>query len=215
MISVKDLIVKPIANSVANDFIKNNHYSRKVVPNSQLHFGVFSNGILSGCLQFGPCMVKKNMLLLVENTKWNGFLELNRMAFAEWLPKNSESRVISVCLRLIKKNYPHIKWIVTFADATQCGDGTIYRATGAFLTGIKKNAGLRKNKNTGEVLQTIAAHHRKISNEFRNSGEWEMLEGFQIRYIWLLDKNAKLMVPVLDYKEIKAQGASMYKGANV
>ncbi len=213
MIKVKDLIVKPIASKDANTFVKKNHYSGKVVPNSQLHFGVFYNNVLTGVLQFGPSMVKKNIIGLVEGTGWNDFIELNRMAFDECLPKNSESRVIGYCLRTIKKKYPHIKWVITFADATQCGDGTIYRATGAILTGIKTNVGLRKNIKTGEVLQQIAAHHRKIAKEFRTSGEWEPIEGFQIRYIWLLDKGLKLTVPVLSYDEIVSRGAKMYKGS--
>ena len=67
---------------------------------------------------------------LVKDTKWNDFLELNRMAFDDYLPKNSESRSISVAMKLIKKHYPNIEWVVSFADGTQCGDGTIYRASG-------------------------------------------------------------------------------------
>jgi hypothetical protein len=32
-----------------------------------------------------------------------------------------------------------LKWVISFADGTQCGDGTIYRASGFVLTGIKDN----------------------------------------------------------------------------
>ena len=64
---------------------------------------------------------------------------MNRMAFDEYLPKNSESRCIAIAIKLIKKNAPHIKWILSYSDGTQCGDGTIYRASGFHLTGIKKN----------------------------------------------------------------------------
>ena len=90
-------------------------------------------------MQFGPSLDKRKIQGLVEGTGWNNFIELNRMAFADWLPRNSESRAISVALRLIKKNYPNIEWVISFADATQCGDGTIYRASGFVLTGIKEN----------------------------------------------------------------------------
>jgi hypothetical protein len=55
------------------------------------------------------------------------------------LPRNGESRAIAYAMRFIKKNYPWMKWIISFADGTQCGDGTIYRASGFFLTGIKVN----------------------------------------------------------------------------
>lgn len=61
------------------------------------------------------------------------------MAFADWLPRNGESRCIGYAMRWLRKTYPWLKWVVSFADATQCGDGTIYRASGFVLTGIKQN----------------------------------------------------------------------------
>ena len=139
MASAKDIVVKPIKSSIANEFVKKHHYSGKVVQNSQLHFGCFLNGVLGGVMSFGPSTDKRKIQTLVKNSGWNDFLELNRMAFSDLLPKNSESRCIAVSMRLIKKHYPNIKWIVSFADGCQCGDGTIYRASGFKLTGIKKN----------------------------------------------------------------------------
>ena len=139
MASAKDLIVKPISAADANRIVKSLHYSGKVVQNSQLHLGVFLNGRCGGAMQFGPSLDKRKIQPLVKGTLWNEFLELNRMAFADWLPRNSESRCIGYAMRWIRKTYPHIKWIVSFADGTQCGDGTIYRASGFVLTGIKEN----------------------------------------------------------------------------
>ena len=97
---------------------------------------------LEGALQFGPSLDRRKLLGLVEGTQWNGFLELNRLAFSDNLPRNSESRALGVALRLIRRQYPQIEWIVSFADATQCGDGTIYRAAGFLLTRIKRNTTL-------------------------------------------------------------------------
>lgn len=137
--TAKEIVVKPISSQDAARIVKACHYSGKVVQNSQLHFGVFLGGKCGGAMQFGPSLDKRKMLGLVEGTGWNGFIELNRMAFADWLPRNSESRAIAVAMRLIRKSYPHIEWVVSFADGTQCGDGTIYRASGFVLTGIKEN----------------------------------------------------------------------------
>ena len=67
---------------------------------------------------------------------------MNRLAFTDMLPRNSESRALGIALRMIRKHYPHIEWIVSFADACQCGDGTIYRAAGFILTAIKINKDL-------------------------------------------------------------------------
>lgn len=135
----KDIILKPISSKLANAFVKENHYSGKVVQNSQLHIGVYLNGTLGGVMQFGPSLDKRKIQGLVEGTGWHEFLELNRMAFSDRLPRNSESRAIAIAMKLLKKHAPQVKWVISFADATQCGDGTIYRASGFVLTGIKEN----------------------------------------------------------------------------
>lgn len=135
----KAIELKPIAPRVANVFMKQHHYSGKVVQNSQIHIGVFLGRVLHGAMQFGPSLDKRKLQGLVKGTKWHEFIELNRMAFDEALPRNSESRAISVAMRLLKKYAPQIKWVISFADATQCGDGAIYRASGFVLTSIKEN----------------------------------------------------------------------------
>lgn len=135
----KDIILRPIDRDTANELVRRVHYSGKIVNNSQIHIGVFYNGKLEGAMQFGPSLDKRKIQGLVSGTLWNEFIELNRMAFTEALPRNSESRALAVAMKLLRKHAPHLKWVVTFADGTQCGDGTIYRAAGFVLTGIKEN----------------------------------------------------------------------------
>lgn len=147
----KRLEVRPISASDANRIVKALHYSGKVVNNSQLHLGVFLDGKCGGAMQFGPSLDKRKIQPLVRGTLWNEFIELNRMAFADWLPRNGESRCLGYAMRWIRKTYPHIKWVVSFADGTQCGDGTIYRASGFVLTGIKENNQIWEAP-TGEVF---------------------------------------------------------------
>lgn len=213
MASAKDIIVKPIKSSIANEFVKKHHYSGKVVPNSQLHFGCFLNGVLGGVMQYGPSLDKKKIQGLVKNTGWNDFLELNRMAFSDLLPKNSESRCIAVSFRLIKKYYPNIKWIVSFADGCQCGDGTIYRASGFKLTQIKTNTSIRQDPKTGKLMQDMQAFHLGILKEYKT---WNKITGNMLRYIYFLDKSKEkdLTVPILPFSMIDEMNARMYKGVS-
>lgn len=216
MTSAKDIVVKPIKASTANSLIKRLHYSGKVVPNSNLHFGAFINNKLEGAMSFGPPMDKRKVLSLVEGTKWNGMLELNRMAFSDLLPRNSESRSMAIAFRMIKKHYPHVEWVLSFSDGTQCGDGTIYRAAGFVLTQIKKNSTIIKLKDG-----TIAANMTYSKGKhILNGGGAKMPEGaerllgYQMRYIYFLNKEAKdrLTVPVIPFSKIDEIGANMYKG---
>lgn len=212
MVSAKDIIVKPIKAAGARAFIKKHHYSGKVVNNSSLHLGVFLDGALEGVMQFGSSINKKGTINIVKGTSWNGFIELNRMAFSEKLPRNSESRAIGYAMRLIKKHYPHIEWVISFADCTQCGDGTIYRASGFVLTDIRVNDALRINPDTGEPVHIIQAHHLKIPSKTYRS--WQALEGYQLRYIYFINKDAKkrLKAPIIPFSELDKRGIKMYKG---
>jgi hypothetical protein len=231
MARAKDLVVKPISSQDAARVVKAVHYSGKVVNNSQLHFGVFLNGRLEGAMQFGPSLDKRKIQGLVTGTGWNDFIELNRMAFSEALPRNSESRAMAVAFRLIKKHYPHIKWVVSFSDAAQCGDGVIYRAAGFVLTGIRPNGqiiefpdGLRETR----LVLTDARRPRRLElakkygvtvggasslKPFLDIGA-KAIDGFQLRYIYFLDPAARerLTVPVLPFSKISEMGAGMYRG---
>ena len=238
MATAKDLIVKPIKSADAIAFVKAHHYSGKVAQNSQLHLGVFLNDRLHGVMQFGPSLDKRKIQGLVSGTQWHEFLELNRMAFDDVLPRNSESRALSIAFRMIRKNAPQVKWIISFADGTQCGDGTIYRAAGFVLTGFTKanefyrlpngesimSATLRLSGYTQwlapymsrkefDELSNFGSTSKKVMEKLEKAGAVK-LDGFSIRYIYFIDPayRARLTVPELPYSEIKARGASMYLG---
>lgn len=233
MSSAKDIIVKPISRADADRIVKSCHYSGKVVQNSQLHFGVFLGDKCGGAMQFGPSLDKRKIQGLVSGTGWNSFIELNRMAFADWLPRFSESRAISVAMRIIRKTYPQIEWVISFADGTQCGDGTIYRASGFVLTGITESLNLIRrgdgvviHKMTLESNPTAARKelggksYYDITGGKYNLGAYaaathgKVVPGFQLRYIYFLNPVARqrLTVPVLPFSEITRRGAGMYLG---
>ena len=227
--TAKEIILKPILSKVASDFIKKHHYSGKVTQNSKLHFGIYLDNALHGAMSFGSPLDKRKVLPLVKNTLWNEMLELNRMAFDDYLPKNSESRALSIAFKLIKRNYPHIKWILSFADGTQCGDGAIYRASGFILTAIRGNDAIYKIEG-GKVIHELTIKTGKAKKDFyKTSGgkssvksyikenNGEKLKGFQLRYVYFLHPEEKdnLTVPILPFSKIDDLGAGMYKGNKV
>lgn len=233
----KDILLRPIPAAQANDLVKRVHYSGKIVPNSQIHIGVFYDGRLEGAMQFGPSMDKRKIQGLVSGTAWHEFIELNRMAFSEALPRNSESRAISIAMRLLKKHAPQIKWVISFADGTQCGDGTIYRASGFVLTGIKQNDQIWQmpdGTTESRLAMTNQTRPRRAATLSRftvTKGQYVLdggaasmkqfaalgakpLHGFQLRYIYFIGTTyrQRLTVPELPYSEIERMGARMYKG---
>lgn len=229
----KTIVLRPITRSEAEAVIKREHYSGSVTRNSQLHIGVFYGGRLEGAMQFGPSLDKRKIIGLVSGTKWDGFLELNRLAFSDAMPRNSESRALAIAMRILRKNRPDIEWIISFADATQCGDGAIYRASGFVLTGIKKSTNLARLKN-GDIIHKMTVETSPTLRRDQLDGKsyydvtggrlsWrrfvelvgaEILEGYQLRYIYFLNEQAKkrLTVEPIPFARIREIGATMYKG---
>lgn len=240
----KEILVKVIPAKIANEFVKKHHYSGKSCTTSTLHFGCFLDDKLHGVMSYGNPIDKRKVLPLVNSKDgipclWNEMLELNRMAFDNYLPKYSESRCISVSIKLIKKNAPHIKWILSFSDGTQCGDGTIYRASGFQLTAVRPSSAdlwelpnKLKKYNDGKDV----AHRMSVQGKTCILGAWvlknygtnnvpldklqkehggRLLNGHQLRYIYLIDKTCKITVPILPFSMIDEMGAGMYKGEKI
>ena len=229
----KEIVVKVIPAKIANDFVKKHHYSGKVAFGNKVHFGVFLDNALHGVASFGTGIVKRKTIGLVENTGWNDYLELSRLAFDDYLPRNSESRALSVIIKLLKKHSPHVKWLLSYADGTQCGDGTIYRAAGFVLTKIGKNTSIYKLPDGNVVcdlpFEASVIADNGIKKRYGKTGEkasWsakrfikyiggEQLVGHQLRYIYLIDKSCKLTVPTIPFSKIDEMGAGMYKGEKI
>lgn len=226
MIDVKKIEIKRIDSKSANKFVRTYHYSGKIVMNSQLHFGAFLDGKLHGVISLGPSLDKRKIMGLIDGTGWNEFIELNRMAFDGYLPRNSESRALSVVFKLLKKHAPQIKWVISFADATQSGDGTIYRACGFYLTDIRvnENSAIRPDGVVEHKMKyesnPVATGYTKIMqgkndwHGFCKAMGWQVMKGFQLRYVKFLDESYKnkMKIPILPYSKIDEMDAGMYKG---
>jgi len=233
----KEIIVKVIPSKIANEFVKKHHYSGKVDPRCYVHFGCFLDGKLHGVMQLGPSINKTASVNLVKDTHWNGYCELARVAFDDYLPANSESRCLSIMMKLLKKQAPHIEWVVSYADGAQCGDGSIYRATGFCLVDIKKNTSMWKMP-SGEVVCSLvfnpsfssdgagqkAKRMGKVgeyktwsSTRYLNHIGAKAIPGFQLKYVYFLNESAKkrLTVPILPFSKIDEMGAGMYKGEKI
>jgi len=220
-VSAKDLVLRPITSAVANGLIRRVHYSGTVGHAPQLNVGVCLHGRLEGAIQFGLPVDKRRSSGIVRGTEWHNFMELNRLAFTEALPRNSESRALSVSFRLLRKHAPQIKWIVSYADATACGDGAIYRASGFVLTGIRRNTTILVFPD-GERVADVLLHNPRVARRAALARRWGVkvgggasvqpfldagavrAPGYQFRYIRFLDPSwrSRLTVPEIPFDQI-------------
>ena len=120
--------IKEIDRKKANDIIIKNHYSKKVYNATYINLGIYVEGSIKGVLQYGYAMNPASCGSVVDGTKMDQYLELNRMWIADDAGKYPESRAVSLSIKYIKRKFPKIKWIQSFADERCGGFGIVYQA---------------------------------------------------------------------------------------
>lgn len=134
----EELAVQVIPSATAKALIKANHYSKKVVNNSYVHLGVHWHEALSGCLQFGYLKNPACAGSIVEGTTSRQCLELNRMWLSDDLPHGIASKVLSYSIKYIRRAYPEVQWIQSFADERCNKFGLVYQAANFSYCGEHK-----------------------------------------------------------------------------
>lgn len=188
-----DFHVKEIERKLANDLIVKNHYSKKFYNATYIHLGVFICGELLGVLQYGYAMNPASCGSVVEGTKMDEYLELNRMWLDDKAKRNSETKAISYSLRYIRSKFPKIKWIQSFADE-RCGCfGIVYQAASFSFYGEHVSTFWTVD---GEVYHnSLMTRDPKLSKSAKflqdNKERATSEELRQFRYIKFIDKRWK------------------------
>ena len=200
--ALQSIVVRPIPQMAAKKILVKNHYLHSFPGCTKLCFGTFLNNRLLGAITFGAGPA--NAFRLVEGVSPDDYLCLTRLWLSQDLPRNSESRIIAVSIRYIKK-YTKVRFIISYADPTRGHVGTIYQATGWLYTGLSE-ATPRFDCGDG-----IARHSRSFSHALGSHSLKYLSEcGLDVkvipqkpkhRYIFLLDRSlkSKLHTNILPY----------------
>jgi len=138
---------------------------------STYNFGVYFDDRCEGCISYGIPNARNIEGVYTEDTQFN-FMELTRLALSDKCPKYSESRVIAISLKMLKKLEPKLRGIITYADTEQGHTGIIYRAsnfdykgltaqkTDLFVNGRKfgKQKGIKYSEIDGEWRKRSRKH---------------------------------------------------------
>ncbi len=200
--ALQSIRVQPIPFIAARQILVKHHYLHSLPGGTKLAFGAFVEGRLLGAITFG--VGPYNAFALVDGACPDDCLTLTRLWLSDELPPNSESRVISVCLRYLRK-YTTLKFIMTYADPAQGHVGTIYQATGWIYTGLSEATP------KFDIGDGVPRHSRSLAHAFgSHSLKYLSRRGLKIkvlpqipkhRYIYFLDQyyRNKLKTPALPY----------------
>ena len=190
-----DFYVKEIDRSLANNLIVKNHYSKKFYNATYIHLGLFNENDIIGVLQYGYAMNPASCASVVDGTQKNEYLELNRMWIADDVGQYPESRAISYSIKYIKRKYPKIKWIQSFADERCGGFGIVYQACSFSYYGEHLSSFWELD---GETFHNSIMTSRKagprgydLLNDPKNKERVVKHSLRQFRYIKFLDKREK------------------------
>lgn len=180
--------VKRISCKTAKEYIIQNHYSHGCHNGPSPCYGMFDNDKLIGVLMFAtPC--SENVRASVFGPEYkDSVTELHRLHVLDVTPRNAESYFISRCFKLLKKDKPQIKAVLSFADSTEGHEGTIYKATNAYFCGTTGKATFYRDK-SGRL------HHPRqngvnISKDRAKEFGWkEEKRGAKNRYLFLIPKS--------------------------
>ena len=209
--ALQDIKVGPITVSAAKDLVMRHHYLHSFPGGTSLAFGTFLDSRLLGVVTLG--VGPYNARSLVEGALASDCLTLTRLWLSDELPQNSESRILGIVLRNLRK-HTLIKFVLSYADPSKGHTGTIYKATGWIYTGLSKPTPLY------DLGDGKLAHCRTLATKFgtrsvrhlTNHGAEVTLvpQSPKHRYVYFLDRawEQRLTVSVLPYPKKENLDAS-------
>lgn len=161
----KDIKLVECEKAEADAIIIPHHYSHKVAPNSFLNLLVIYKGCKEGALQLGYGIRPK----IKGEFDADDTREFDRMYLSDVMPKFSETIVLSLLTHYLRKAYPQIKHLISYADTSAGKTGTIYRAGNYRFEGaIKADFYILPS---GERVHPVTMWHR------HKTRRWDVLEG--------------------------------------
>lgn len=185
-----DVRVRIIPVSEMAAFVAQNHYSKVMPRITKVCYGGSCNGELVAAISFGwGSRPRHTIQRIFPSLNTKDYLEIGKMCLADSQPKNSESRFMSVVLRLLRKQFPDVKLIFTWADGMWGKPGYVYQAAnflygGFILTDVYQDRQGRRIHplQLQSYMGTFLRGQRPNAIELAERG-WAHYSGKQFRYI--------------------------------
>ena len=120
----KAIVLARADNEAVGRYIAARHYSGTACQNTAISFFVYWYGEVHGALQLGYGIRPD----VNGGREGNETREFDRMWLSDDMPKYSETIVLSLLHLFMRKAFPDIRRIVSYADTSVGNTGTIYRA---------------------------------------------------------------------------------------
>lgn len=225
------VVIRQIEKGLAEEMIVKNHYSHKWSL-CQVAYGIFYISDTDseffdakeekhiGSIVFGQPVGRSAAESISDLIKVDEVFELTRLWVADGYGRNIESYGLTESIKLVKRDFPHIKAIITYADCEAGHRGIIYQACNMYYQGCGKIA-LMPNYSVSLIgppykwmhsrtVSSIYGSHnvdhlkKKIGHDF-----WRRKESSKHRYFYLFGNKIEkkkilnnLKHPILPYPKL-------------
>ena len=117
-------------------------------------------------------------------------VELHRLHILDVTPKNTESWFIARCLKLLVKDRPQTKGVISFSDLTYGHVGTIYKATNAYMCGQTSRIKVYVDSD-GRVRHERQHGHHVTDEEAEAMGWHKVLSMPKNRYVYIVGRDRR------------------------
>ncbi len=186
--TVKALQVRPVVLSLIRPMMEENHYLHSMPAAPRYCFGVYLGTALKGGAVFTAGARLGHHVLAARPSD---VVTLARLWLADDLQVNSESRVLGILVRWLRRNTAH-KAVLSYADPEAGHTGGIYQAVGWLYLGLTEGDAML-DTGDGQLLHRRSAYDRFGSNSvgmLQRTGlphaRWVHRPG-KHRYLCLLD----------------------------
>lgn len=183
--SISDYSVSKIGAGEAKRYICEHHYSHGCHNGPSPCYGLFWGEKLIGVLMFAtPCSENVRSSVYGKDMK-DAVVELHRLHVLDGTPKNTESWFVSRCLKLLRKDRPQTKAVISFSDSTEGHKGIIYRACSFYQCGTTGSAVFYRDR--GGRLHHPRQNGENISVEQAKQRGWvPERRGSKNRYLYII-----------------------------
>jgi hypothetical protein len=132
--AVRDMTVSPVKKADVDEFCRRWHYS-KTKGHVLWAYGLWQGATLVGVASYNLATMPASSAVFGPE-RWDWVVHMGRLVCAEEAPRNTESRLIAGSLKLLKRDRPVTRAVLTYAAASQGHIGTVYQATNAMYCGV-------------------------------------------------------------------------------
>lgn len=181
----KGLFIDYCSYEASKYAVLNYHYSKAMPSGKLVRFGIWEDKEFIGSVLFGSG-ANPNMSKVVNLTPYE-VCELVRVALNTH--KNPVSKIVSFCMKKLRKDFPNIKAVISYADPMQNHKGKIYQAMNWLYLGETKTA--THFMQDGKFYHSRTINQKKREDVNFNRDEFTKVSLKKYKYIYLFDKGLK------------------------